>query len=86
MATKLTFEEWVNTYHPIDDGHIFEDGGEEYQDVLEQNPLRVWTLVSTDYGTEILSGFHYVNRLGYYITEIPFNENDFIWIEIEEEE
>jgi len=32
----------------------------------------VWTWVDGDDGSWIISGFHYVNRIGYFITEKPY--------------
>ena len=31
----------------------------------------VWTWVDGDDGTYILNGYHHVNRIGYFITEVP---------------
>lgn len=59
-------------------GTMFETYGEDFEKVqqtLRTSPRRVWTLM--DDGSTIISGFHIVNRLGYFITEIPFMEAPF---------
>ena len=54
------------------DGHgtLFETFDEELAFVQSQEPKRIWTLVDGDDGEYIDSGFHFVNRIGYFITEI----------------
>lgn len=51
-------------------GTLFETYGEEVQYVRAQNSRKIWTLCSGDGGDFVTSGFHYVNRLGYFITEM----------------
>lgn len=69
-------------YHPVKnhllesapwDDCMFETFGEEVQYVCDvaNNPdtaKKVWTIVE-DGGLSIIAGYHYVNRLGYLITE-----------------
>lgn len=52
-------------------GYMFETSGEEMEyvrKIYSENPDRVWTLHDNFI---IGNGLHYVNRLGYLITEIP---------------
>lgn len=83
---QLTEDEFADTYRPIANhlnpnasfdwgdgfGTLFETYGEELQFVLSQPVNQIWTYVSTDEGDVIASGFHFVNRLGYFITAKPF--------------
>jgi hypothetical protein len=39
--------------------------------VYGENPACVWTLVDVDGKLYITPGYHYVNRVGYFITELP---------------
>ena len=40
-------------------------------------PNRVWTLIEGDSGNLwITNGYHFVNRLNYFITEVPFEGSD----------
>jgi len=80
-------EAWCNTYKPIvnhldpdasfDDGNggiMFETYGAEevyVRRTARVDPQRVWTYVDGDGGTFIVSGMHFVNRIGYFITELP---------------
>jgi len=83
----MTFDEWFDTYKPIpnptgDSGfsidgvcYLFETYDPDLQRVLEvneENPACVWTLVDGDDGEQYLGdGYHYVNRVGYFLTEAP---------------
>jgi hypothetical protein len=84
----MTFEDWEATYLPKEnhladpaDTHIlFETYGVELGYVLataDLEPNRVWTLVDGDEGTYVINGYHLVNRIGYFITSIPF-EGEFL--------
>ena len=83
-------EAWSTTYVPIknpfeedgDDGvERFETYGKELEFVLaiaNTEPNRVWTLVEGDDGNLfIISGYHLVNRLNYFITVKPFEGESF---------
>jgi hypothetical protein len=78
----ITWSEWEHYYKPIRnpldpdaplDGAMFETYGEELNfvtDAHRKEPGSVWTYVDDDNGALILSsGFSYVNRIGYAITE-----------------
>jgi len=78
----MTYEEWVEIYKPKtnhlvkNDGQLhFETYGIELGYVLataDIEPDRVWTLVDGDEGTYIVNGYHLVNRISYFITEVPY--------------
>ena len=50
-------------------GTLFETFGEELAYVRSQDPFYIWTLVECDGILFVISGFHMVNRLGYFVTE-----------------
>jgi hypothetical protein len=91
MSKFYTYGAWVDTFKPIknttskypDESLIhFETYGEEYDAVLkanEINPKIVWTEVDGDEGSYIVAGWHYVNRIHYYITENPWEDE---WTEV----
>jgi hypothetical protein len=80
----MTFEEWQGRYDPIKnmiadgesafDGVMFETFGPEVDFVRAHRDSRVWTLVETENGNAIINGFHYVNRIGYFVTRNPYIE------------
>lgn len=84
MNTEMTYEAWAEKYKPIsnhldknaDETQVtFETFGVEVGFVLGVNyvdPSRVWTLVDGDEGTYIVDGFHYVNRLNYFVTDVGY--------------
>jgi len=96
---ELTMEEWEATYKPIynhidtnasfqdesGNGIMFETYGEEVAFVKEQDTNKIWMYGSgDDGGTYIWSGWGFVNRLGYFITEVPFPENTTIQVQVDE--
>ncbi|CAB4124041.1 hypothetical protein UFOVP45_112 [uncultured Caudovirales phage] len=86
----ITDDEWDEQYTPIlnhingNDSQMFETYGDELAFVQSQPANRVWTMLDGDEGgVFIVNGMHLVNRIGYYITEKPFNENDFITLVVQ---
>lgn len=74
-------EVWENWYKPIgntiadSNGEtiVFETFGDEYEFVKNSPDNKVWTWVDGGDGTYILSGRHYVNRIGYFVTEVEWD-------------
>ncbi len=57
-------------------GTLFETYGKELEFVLQQDRLNVWTIVDGDDGDlYVISGLHFVNRIGYLISRVPFDEH-----------
>ncbi len=57
-------------------GCLFETYGEELAFVRQQDPLAIWTLIDGDDGDMyLISGFHFVNRIGYLLSTVPVSEN-----------
>lgn len=82
---ETEFEDWEEMYKPIKnsivehanyDGLMYETYGKEVDIVWEQDPKNVWTLIDGE-GRDlwIIQGRHHVNRLGYFITEKPWNDD-----------
>ena len=64
-------------------GCLFETYGEELDFVRSQDPRTIWTLVDGDDGNQyVVSGYHFVNRIGYLISTIPFPEDTDIEVPI----
>lgn len=81
---RMKYDNWVKLYKPVKnrnrptspyDGYAFETYGEEREFVVEafkRDPRTCWTLVTGDGNwIGIISGFHFVNRLYHFVTEIP---------------
>lgn len=65
------------------DGCMFETYGEEKEFVAKQHHKKIWTIVDAEGELVIIAGWHFVNRMGYLITEKEWdNEDD----EVEEED
>ena len=64
-------------------GCLFETYGEELEFVRQQDPSTVWTLLDGDDSDQYLvSGFHFVNRIGYLISTVPVPEGADIQVHI----
>jgi len=96
---EQTFESWLEEFKPITNhldpnasfqdesgkGIMFETYGDEVEFVKKQDPRCIWTYGDgDDGGGYIWSGWHFVNRLGYFITEVPCPENTTIQIQVDE--
>jgi hypothetical protein len=78
---EMDLDEWFDKYKPIKnhidetssfDGHMFETYGEEVEFVKAQEESRIWMYGDGDDGEgHIWNGWHYINRIGYFITEVP---------------
>ena len=65
---------------------MYETYGEEVEYIQNYDPKYVWTYVTGDMCDLIIAGYHYVNRLGYYITENPWdNEDTTVLLSVERE-
>ena len=80
MSKFYTYQSWFDTFKPIKNNitngadYHFETYGEEYEFVKAQDPNTIWTEVDGEEGTYIVSGWHYVNRIHYYITKEKWDD------------
>jgi hypothetical protein len=78
---EMDFDEWCDIYKPIPnnivedssfDGTMFETYGKEVEFVKKADEAHIWMYGDgDDGGTYIWNGWHIVNRIGYFITEVP---------------
>lgn len=88
--TNMDYFDWVEKYKPlpnhltkVPDNEMFETYGKELKFVQSQPHNKVWTLMDgADDSDEtfISSGIHFVNRLGYYVTEVAFEDDEIIQV------
>ena len=82
----INYNEWFEEYKPHlnhftsspdNDNFIFETFGEELKYVKQQNNKNIWTEISRENEEFwIIPGYHFIDRIGFYITEKPWeNEN-----------
>jgi hypothetical protein len=87
------WSQWADKFKPIKnhlvdtpDQQMFETYGEEVEFVSNYDSKYVWTWLQGDMSDLICAGYHYVNRLGYYITEVPWDhEDDYALLSVEVE-
>ncbi|MBN8626910.1 MAG: hypothetical protein J0M17_15625 [Planctomycetes bacterium] len=64
-------------------GCLFETYGDELAFVRAQAPHAVWTFIDGDDGDcYVVSGYHFVNRIGYLISTVPVPEGTDIEVRI----
>jgi hypothetical protein len=82
---EMDFDTWCDVYKPIinhidsnasfDNGYggiMFETYGDEVEFVKSQSPANIWMYgQGDDGGTYVWNGWGFVNRLGYFVTEVP---------------
>lgn len=78
--SRLTYDEWEAKYLPMtnsltNEGNAYETYGDELDYVTQQDDRFVWTELDGEDGVYIVSGYHYVNRIQYYITNVPWTED-----------
>jgi hypothetical protein len=95
--TPMSEDEFYEKYHPVKnpydnnasfDGCMFETYGNELLHVVAtkddpEKKNKVWTITESEDKLYYESGYHYVNRLGYLITEEAFPEDLDIVVELE---
>lgn len=88
----LLQEEWEAKYKPIKnpnnewggDYSAFETFSPEVDFVWSKPDNLVWTEIDGDEGNYIIAGKHYVNRLQYYVCDVPWtDENETVVISLE---
>lgn len=95
---NMTYEEWFETFKPIQntmtpdssfDGTMFETYGVDLEYVLQvvrkSNGLKVWTYIDGNNGTYIVDGYRIVNRIGYFVTDVPYEETNHYDIQVSED-
>jgi hypothetical protein len=85
MFIEMTEDEWIATYKPIlnhidtnasFNGTMFETYDEEVEFVKQQDPKKIWMYGDgDDGGGYVWSGWGFINRIGYFITEVPCPDN-----------
>lgn len=88
----LGWSAWADKYKPVTN-HLskhnelmFETYGEEIEYLQTVDPKYVWTWVDGDLSSFLVAGYAYVNRLGYYVTEVPWeSDNDYVLLSVETE-
>ena len=92
MTEILGWSAWADKYKPKynhfskHNESMFETYGEEVEYIQSLDPRYVWTNVQGDECDLIVAGYAYVNRLAYYVTEVPWeNEEDYVLISVEKE-
>jgi hypothetical protein len=83
---EMDYDTWIETYRPIlnhidtnasFDGMMFETYGDEVDFVKEQDVHHIWMYGDgDDGGSYVWSGWGFVNRIGYFITQVPWIEGE----------
>ena len=80
-SSRMGCEEFYELFRPVKNHHddsagwsgcLFSTHGVQHNFVRNQRAETVWTL--TSHGT-LISGYHFADRAGYIVTEVPWNRN-----------
>lgn len=74
----ISYEEWEDKYKPINDT-MFDTVDEVIE--ISQSPYHIWTVVDNNPNSvylDVLPGYRLFNRLGFYVTEIPWKDGDMV--------
>lgn len=84
MARRSDWDLFFNKYKPIEhykesNFYMYETYGEEYelvqQHIKNYDENCIWTLINgSNSKMYAIPGWHFVNRLGYLLTTVPFEE------------
>lgn len=81
---RMRFSTWVKRFRPVRndlvagapfDGFMFETFGSELETVrsaAKKDPNTVWTLVDLEGDLAVIEGWHFVNRIGYFVCQVRF--------------
>lgn len=88
---EMDEDAWIEKYRPVGNmfkgsaafnGTMFETFGEEVDYVFAQPVENVWTYISGD-GEAIVQGRSLVNRIGYFVCEVPWDLEHDVQVELE---
>lgn len=81
---KIKYFDWVEKYKPIRGSVVFDDErfetyGEDMEKIkaqLKEDHTKVWTEIegSDDNDLYVVPGYHHVNRMHHFITEVPWED------------
>jgi hypothetical protein len=83
----MTHDEWLDQYKPTQNhlvqpderpfnNMMFETYGDEWTHVVQYLEQYVWTVIEVDGDWWLSPGRHVVNRIGYFVTDIPFDTSN----------
>ena len=76
----ITYDTWTATYRPIGEPGCprqFDWFDNDLEELRAANQACIWTELDN---RDIISGFHFVNRVSYYLTEVPCPDSAFITV------
>lgn len=98
MTTKIetkfmSYEQWAEKYRPIENPNA-DHGGNSFDThdpkdvafIAGTDPLKIWTSGDGDGYYFINSGWHFVNRLEYYVTEVPYDDSEIVQVLLSRED
>ena len=78
--TDITYDEWFDKYKPRLNEHgealMYETYSPYIDPILDIPENYIWTWVDGGDYSGYSAGFHKVNRMGYFVTEVPWEDED----------
>jgi hypothetical protein len=82
----LSYEEWMMKYRPELDidgsAKMYETYGDDYDYIADVDNEHLWTWVDGGDYSVIANGFHFVNRLGYYVCTVPCSQDISVEVDV----
>jgi hypothetical protein len=78
MDSVISWKQWEETYKPINDT-MFDFVDEVIE--VSKSPHHIWTVVDNNPNSvylDVIPGYRLFNRLGFYVTEIPWEDKDMV--------
>lgn len=84
QSTRILERTFWNKFKPIKnkingdeswEGCMFETYGKAEEFVRAQPANKIWTLLDCEGRLIITTGWHFVNRLGYFVTKVPWEHD-----------
>lgn len=82
----LTFAEWEEKYRPVRDKHgeviLFDSADDALSFLPIPSRNAIWSYVTDSRFDYVLNGIRYINRIGFYATEVLWNESEYITVDV----
>lgn len=74
----ISWKQWEETYKPVNDT-MFDFVDEVIE--VSQSPHHIWTVVDNNPNSvylDVIPGYRLFNRLGFFVTEVPWTDKDMV--------
>ena len=73
---------WMRRYKPLGGGFVFGNFDKDTEYLRKTDKHYIWTDLDAGEGSIIVNGSYGVNSMGWYITEVPWNDGEEIRVQV----